>query len=156
MSWREGSQTGQGRASSGLECRQIGQRSSRPVQKQKLSQYGGPSSIQSVRWKKEKTHDIKLVNDNDDLLNSQTPDEQRVLPRLPARSETALELSRGSVDDEDSSVGLGSARDHVGDEVSVSRSVKKGEVTRGSREVVEGNVHRDTSARNKSGKKRPR
>ena len=68
-----------------------------------------------------------------------------MLTGLAVLGDTGLETSSGGVDDENSAVGLGSARDHVLDEVAMAGSVDDRAVVLGGLELPQGNVDGDAA-----------
>lgn len=71
-------------------------------------------------------YSVHLVHRHYELVNAKGLDYVRVLLGLSSADEGRLEVI--SVDDQDGIVGLGCARDHVGNEVSVARRVKEYDV----------------------------
>ncbi|KAG9954710.1 elongation factor EF-1 alpha subunit, partial [Aureobasidium melanogenum] len=86
---------------------------------------------------------VHLVDGYDDALYAHTADELGVLSCLTL--ETSFETVGTGVDDKNSKVCLTCSGNHVGDKVSVSRSIQDGELCLFRFEVVGGNVNGDTS-----------
>jgi len=68
-----------------------------------------------------------------------------VLSGLSVLGNACLEFTNTGSDDEDSTIGLRSARYHILDEISVSRGVDHSDIVLGSLELPEGNIDSDTS-----------
>lgn len=68
-----------------------------------------------------------------------------MLTGLAILRDTSLKTTSGRVNDEDSTVGLGGAGNHVLDEVTVTRGIDDRAVVLGGLELPQGNVDGDTS-----------
>lgn len=88
---------------------------------------------------------VHLVDGNDELLDAEGVREQGVLTGLTILGNTSLELTGAGCDNQDSAVSLGSAGNHVLDEVTVARGVDDGNIVLGSLELPEGNINGDTT-----------
>jgi hypothetical protein len=66
---------------------------------------------------------VHLVDGDDELLDTESVGEESVLTGLAILGDTSLELTSASSDDENSTVGLGGASDHVLDEITVAGGV---------------------------------
>jgi hypothetical protein len=66
---------------------------------------------------------VHLVDGDDELLDTESVGEESVLTGLAILGDTSLELTSASSDDENSTVGLGGASDHVLDEITVTGGV---------------------------------
>ena len=62
---------------------------------------------------------VHLVDSDDELLHSESVGEESVLAGLSILRDTGFELTSTGGDDEHTAVGLGSASDHVLDEIPV-------------------------------------
>ena len=60
---------------------------------------------------------VHLVDSDDELLDSESVSEESVLAGLSILGDTGFELTSTGGDDEHTAVGLGSASDHVLDEI---------------------------------------
>jgi hypothetical protein len=88
---------------------------------------------------------VHLVDGNDHLLNSEGVGEQGVLAGLALLGDGGLELSGSGGDNKHGHVGLGGARDHVLDKVTVSWGVNNSVKVLGGLELPESNVNGDTA-----------
>jgi hypothetical protein len=66
---------------------------------------------------------VHLVDGDDELLDTKSVGEESVLTGLAILGDTSLELTSAGSDDENSTIGLGSASDHVLDEITVTGGV---------------------------------
>merc|ERR1712050_348758 len=71
--------------------------------------------------------------------------EESVLSGLTILSDTSLELTDTSGDDEDGAIGLGSTSNHVLNKVSVAWGINNGDLVLAGLELPEGNIDGDTS-----------
>mmetsp|Transcript_22648 Transcript_22648/g.72878 ORF Transcript_22648/g.72878 Transcript_22648/m.72878 type:complete len:462 (-) Transcript_22648:14-1399(-) len=88
---------------------------------------------------------VHLVHRHHHLLHAQRVRQQRVLTGLAVLADARLELARTGRHHQHSHVGLRRARDHVLDEVTVTRRVDDGEVVLGRLELPQGDVDRDAT-----------
>jgi hypothetical protein len=86
-----------------------------------------------------------LVTAADHLLHSKSESKESMLTGLAILRDTSLKTTSGRVNDEDSTVGLGGAGNHVLDEVTVTRGIDDRAVVLGGLELPQGNVDGDTS-----------
>jgi hypothetical protein len=66
---------------------------------------------------------VHLVDGDDELLDTESVGEESVLTGLAILGDTSLELTSAGSDDENSTIGLGGASDHVLDEITVAGGV---------------------------------
>ena len=71
---------------------------------------------------------VHLVDTNDQLLDTQGEGQESVLTGLTILEDTGFKLTDTSSDDQDSTIGLGGASDHVLDEITVTGGVDDGDV----------------------------
>lgn len=88
---------------------------------------------------------VHLVDGDDELLDTEGVGKESVLTSLAILGDTSLELTSAGGDDENGAVGLGGTRDHVLDEVTVTRGVNDGNVVPRGFKLPEGNVDGDTT-----------
>ena len=85
-----------------------------------------------------------LVAAADHLLDSKSESKESMLTGLAILGDTSLKTTSGGVNDKDSTVSLGGTRDHVLDEVTVSRGINDSAVVLGGLELPQGNINGDT------------
>jgi len=66
---------------------------------------------------------VHLVDGDDELFDTKSESEQSVLSSLAILGDTSLEFASTGGNDEDGAISLGGTRDHVLDEITVSRGV---------------------------------
>lgn len=88
---------------------------------------------------------VHLVDAEDDGLDTQGVGKGGVLTGLAFAGDACFELTSASGDDEDSDIGLGSAGDHVLDEVSVAWGIDDGDDELLGLELPESDVDGDTT-----------
>jgi len=88
---------------------------------------------------------VHLVDNDDELLHSQSVSQKGVLSGLTVLVNTSLELSLSRGNDQDGTIGLRGTSNHVLDKVSVARSIDDGEVVLLGFEFPEGDIDGDTS-----------
>jgi len=88
---------------------------------------------------------IYLVAAADHLLDSKSESKESMLTGLAILGDTGLKTTSGGVNDKDSTVSLGCTRDHVLDEVTVSRGINDRAVVLGGLELPQGDINGDTS-----------
>ena len=86
---------------------------------------------------------VHLVDSNNELLHTQGPGEQNVLPGLSVLGDTSLELSGSRGNDEDTAVSLACASDHVLDEVTMAGGVDDGDVVLEGLKLPQSNAEGD-------------
>merc|ERR1719334_2970580 len=79
------------------------------------------------------------------LLDSESVGEESVLTRLSVLRDTGFELASTGGDDEHTAIGLGSASDHVLDEIPVAWGVDDGDVVVLGLELPQGDIDGDTT-----------
>ena len=90
---------------------------------------------------------VQLVHHHNQVTHAKRPHEQRVLLCLPVIIKSAFEFAAGGVDYEQGSVGLGGARDHVGDKVAVAGGVEESDAAVGGVKGGSGDIHRHATRR---------
>jgi len=88
---------------------------------------------------------VHFVDGDDELLDTEGVGEQSVLTSLAILGDTGLELTSTSGDDENGAISLGGTRDHVLDEITVTRGVDDGDIVLWGFELPESNVDGDTT-----------
>jgi len=88
---------------------------------------------------------VHLVDSDDELLDSESVSEESVLAGLSILGDTGFELTSTGGDDEHTAVGLGSASDHVLDEIPVAWGIDDGDVVVLGLELPQGNIDGDTT-----------
>jgi hypothetical protein len=88
---------------------------------------------------------IHLVDGDDELLDTQGVGKKSVLASLAILGDTGFELTNTGGDDENGTVGLGGASDHVLDEVTVTGGIDDGDKVSGGLELPESDVDGDTT-----------
>jgi len=88
---------------------------------------------------------VHLVDTDDELLDTQRVGEQGMFAGLAILGNASLELTCARSNDEDGTIGLRSARNHVFDEISVAGSVDDGDVVVLGLELPESDVDGDTT-----------
>ena len=88
---------------------------------------------------------VHLVQTDNHLLDTQGVCQQSVLPGLAVLRDTSLETTRGGVDNEHGTVGLGGTGDHVLDKVTVTWGVDDCAVVLWCLELPQSNVDGDTT-----------
>jgi len=88
---------------------------------------------------------VHLVDTNDELLDTQGVGEEGVLTGLAILGDTSFKFTVASSDDEDSTISLGSASDHVLDEISVAWGINDGDVVVLCLELPQSDVNGDTT-----------
>jgi len=88
---------------------------------------------------------VHLVNADNELLDAKSVGEKRVLTSLAVLGDASLELSSTGGDDQDATIGLGCPRDHVLDEISVSRGINDGDVVIFTLELPQGDIDGNTT-----------
>ncbi|BAS82590.1 Os03g0177966 [Oryza sativa Japonica Group] len=94
---------------------------------------------------KDRTLEIYLVAAADHLLHSKSESKKSVLTGLAILGDTSLKTTSGGVNDEHGTVSLGGTRDHVLDEVTVTRGIDDRAVVLGGLELPQGDINGDTS-----------
>ena len=88
---------------------------------------------------------VHLVHSDNQLTHTESERKQGVLTRLTVLRDTSLELTGTTSDDEDGAVSLRGTRNHVLNEVTVTRGVDDRDVVLGGLEAPQGNVDGDTT-----------
>jgi len=88
---------------------------------------------------------VHLVDTNNELLDTQGVSEEGVLTGLAILGDTSFKFTVASSDDEDSTISLGSASDHVLDEISVAWGINDGDVVVLCLELPQSDVNGDTT-----------
>jgi len=88
---------------------------------------------------------VHLVDSDDELLDSESVGEESVLAGLSILGDTGFELTSTGGDDEHTAIGLGSASDHVLDEIPVAWGIDDGDVVVLGLELPQGNIDGDTT-----------
>jgi len=88
---------------------------------------------------------VHLVDGDDELTHTKGESKESVLTGLTILGDTSLELTSTGGDNENTAVSLGSASNHVLDEITVTRSVNDGDIVLGGLELPESNVDGDTT-----------
>jgi len=88
---------------------------------------------------------VHLVDTNNELLDTQGVGEEGVLTGLAILGDTSFKFTVASSDDEDSTISLGSASDHVLDEISVAWGINDGDVVVLCLELPQSDVNGDTT-----------
>ena len=81
---------------------------------------------------------VHLVHGNNELTHTERERKQSVLTRLTVLRDTSLELTGTTSDDEDGAVSLRGTRNHVLNEVTVTRGVDDRDVVLGGLEAPQG------------------
>merc|ERR1719167_379372 len=79
------------------------------------------------------------------LLHAQGVGQQSVLPGLTVLGNTGFKLTSARSNDQDTTIGLGGAGDHVLDEVTMVGGVDDGDIVLGGLELPEGDIDGDTT-----------
>jgi hypothetical protein len=88
---------------------------------------------------------VHLVDGNNELPDTKSEGQEGVLSGLTILGDTSLKLTGTGGDDEDGTIGLGGASDHVLDEITMSGGVDDGDHVFGSLELPEGDIDGDTT-----------
>jgi len=88
---------------------------------------------------------VHLVQGNDHLGHTKGEGKESVLLGLALSGPTTLETTGGRVDDQDGNIGLGSAGNHVLDEISVAGGIDHSEIVLGGLELPESDINGDTT-----------